>query len=384
MIAARRSDELAGAIRAAHAQGGRTYLLTLTMRHRSGQGLAELWDGLSTGWRRAFGGTPWTGDRGYRRKDGTLRPPRIGDRDRFGVGGLVRAVEVTHGGNGWHLHAHVLVVTVGGLGVGLVDDIEDQLSDMVAQRVTVDRDWLARQAMAAAVFERWAAGLTKAGLEMPGSAAVDLRPIGDDGDEYVSAYLAKSTYDVARRLGAEVAAGAITKTGRGRNRTPFELLGGLVTDPDAPGFGVRTPRHWHVLADGNEVLVVDTDTNEVTSTTPHGDWRLWVEFEQASKGRRQLVWSHRVDEAATARERFWNACLDARGGSADMTDEELADERLDGDAVVTITREAWYRVVTWNPAWMVELLELAESQPDRVRVWCEARGIAVDPPGDGP
>jgi hypothetical protein len=125
VITAQRSEELANAVRAAFDAGASCYLLTLTMRHTRKHSLAELWSALSNAWRATFGTTAWTGDRGYERKDGTFRAPRIGQAELFGVAGTVRAVEVTHGSNGWHLHAHVLVVSVDGLAAGLAAGAAD-------------------------------------------------------------------------------------------------------------------------------------------------------------------------------------------------------------------------------------------------------------------
>lgn len=63
VIAHTRAAEIAAAVRECHRQGGKVYLLTLTMRHTSKDRLAQLWDGLSVGWRAAFGTRKWTGQR---------------------------------------------------------------------------------------------------------------------------------------------------------------------------------------------------------------------------------------------------------------------------------------------------------------------------------
>jgi hypothetical protein len=137
-----------------------------------------------------------------------------------------------------------------------------------------DREWLARNIFASRVHGRWSSGLKKAGHSLPGSVAVDVREVGDEGAEYLGRYLAKATYDAAIKLGIEVAAGQVSKTGRlERNRAPFELLADLATSVDARGFGVRTPRHWAVKEAGNgDWAVIDCDTGEVVAVTPPGEW----------------------------------------------------------------------------------------------------------------
>lgn len=222
VIASRRSEELGNAIRAAHAAGAMCYLLTLTMRHSSRDELSDLWSGLSAAWRKTFGATAWTGDKGYVRKDGSFRPPRLGDAGRFGVAGLCRVVEVTHGLNGWHLHAHVLVVTTDDLGLGLRDDYDVVLRRKLdysnaTVEAPVGREWLARTAFSRTVWKRWAEGLRKAGLEAPTSVGVDLRLISD-GEDVVGRYLVKATYDAAKNAGAEIAAGSVTKEGKAEGR----------------------------------------------------------------------------------------------------------------------------------------------------------------------
>ena len=388
VIASRRSEELGNAIRAAHAAGATCYLLTLTMRHRRRDALSELWSGLSTAWRKTFGVTAWTGDTGYVRTDGTFRAPRFGDAERFGVAGLCRAVEVTHGDNGWHLHAHVLVVTTGGLGMGLRDDYDAVLRRRLGLQKTtpdalVDREWLGHTAFSWTVWERWSEGLQKAGLEAPTSIGVDLRRIADGGEEVVGRYLAKATYDAAKKVGTEVAAGSVTKEGKSndhkttRNRTPFEILRAL---------GEGESRRWKLVVDARVVAVVadregvhlaDRRTGEVKTVQPPGDWQLWAEYESASKGRAQLVWSRTRDKLEhSERGRLWNLVLASRGDSADRSNEEVADERLEGDVLATISRRGWKSMLA-HPIWLPELLEVAECNPTEALNWLVTHGVEV-------
>jgi len=205
--------------------------------------------------------------------------------------------------------------------------------------------------------------LAKAGYAMPGSVAVDVRAVSDEGAEYLGHYLAKATYDAATKLGMEVAGGQMSKSGRlERNRTPFELLGDLASSVDARGFGIRTPRHWAVKEAGDgDWAVIDTDTGEVLRVTPPGEWGVWHEWEQASKGRRQILWSRRRREPSSAREQLWNKLLDVRGATAEQPDAVVASTHVDGEVVGEIGRADWYRVVVWRPELMTEVLEAAEA-----------------------
>lgn len=111
VIAHTRAEEIGRAVRECHQQGGKVYLMTLTMRHTSRDRLAELWDGLSVGWRSAFGTRKWTGQRSriVERAGKTVAvKERLGDAELFDVAGMTRVVEATYGaptsgGNGWHL-----------------------------------------------------------------------------------------------------------------------------------------------------------------------------------------------------------------------------------------------------------------------------------------
>lgn len=388
VIAHTRAEEVAAGVRECYRRGGKVYLLTLTMRHSSRDQLADLWDALSSGWRSAFGQRSWTGQRSRteQRRGGLVKIANImGDAERFDVAGLTRVVEATYGapkdgGHGWHLHIHALVFSASSMAGGLATELPVWVGG------AVDRDWLARNVFASRVHSRWATGLCRAGYRLPGSVAVDVREVADEGAEYIGRYLAKATYDAAAKMGAEIATGQISKTGSAeRNRTPFEVLADLSASVDARGFGVRTPRHWSVMpaADG-DWAVIDTDTGEVLSVTPPGEWRVWHEWEQASKGRRQIMWSKKRRNPTSEREHIWNAVLAVRGLTADESDEVLAAADTGGDFLGEISRSDWYRIVVWRPALVVEILEAAESlgaqEVTRVLASCGVDFVEHPPP----
>ena len=365
VIAHERAAEIGSAVRECYRRGGRAYLLTLTMRHSSRDKLTDLWEALSTGWRNAFGARAWTGQKaGIRLRRGRLVEtlPVMGDAERFDVAGLTRVVEATygrpdHGGHGWHLHIHALVFSSTSMEAGIEEELPDYLPE------GLDRHWLARAVFARRIYERWSGGLGKLGFGNLTGNAVDLREITDDGSEYVGRYLSKATYDAAAKLGMEIGGGQLSKDAKEpRNRTPFNILAELTSSVDARGFGVRTPRHWSVKAAGDgDWAVIDSDTGEVMAVTPPGEWRIWHEWEQASKGRRQILWSRRRKEPASRREELWNALLDARGVTAQASDDELAAREVGGESLGEIHRADWYRVIAWRPELQVRVLEVAET-----------------------
>lgn len=93
-ISAHRRDELARVVQVAVGLGFKVSMLTLTQRHHAGQDLAELWASLQSGWNAVTSGRRW---QEFCRQ--------------LGVQGWVKAVEVTHGPHGWHVHVHVLIVS---------------------------------------------------------------------------------------------------------------------------------------------------------------------------------------------------------------------------------------------------------------------------------
>lgn len=97
-IAETRREEVAQAIEGAKAIGGSSYMLTLTMRHAHDDPLAFLKEHIVNGWRKV------QNRRAYRAL-----------KSEFGVLGTIRAIEVTHGQNGWHPHLHILFVFEGPL-----------------------------------------------------------------------------------------------------------------------------------------------------------------------------------------------------------------------------------------------------------------------------
>ncbi|UCC72317.1 MAG: protein rep [Gemmatimonadota bacterium] len=85
-----RTREIHDVIKAWSTEGGEVGMLTLTLRHSWGDSLRRIRLGLTAAWRRMFQG-------------------RAGARLRDLFAHYVRALDVTHGPNGWHPHLHALL-----------------------------------------------------------------------------------------------------------------------------------------------------------------------------------------------------------------------------------------------------------------------------------
>lgn len=385
VVAQRRAEEISRAVAACHARGGSVYLMTLTIRHRRGDALADLFAAISKGWSNVVESQQWKGVKErtrVRRGKTVVSPAVIGDAERFGIAGRVRSTEATvstpgSGGHGWHLHFHVLLFTVGALGVGLRADLDDYLATVLGRPASWERNSLARIVFGQRIFARYASAVERTGFRAD-VEGFDLREVHDGGSDFIGSYLAKSTYDVAARIGYEVASGAHTKDVRSeRNVTPFEVLARCAEDLDARRFGIRTPRHWETVELDDSLGILDLDSGEVTAFTSPGLWKLWHEWEQASKGKRQVVWS-RVPTAESERQEVWAELLQARGVVED--DEEVAKTELQGELLGEIPRNAWYGRLVWRPSWLVAALEAAElNGKDGLGRFLSARGVPFGP-----
>jgi hypothetical protein len=218
---ARRALEIGGAVAAWQSRGGRCAFVTLTMRHHRGQRLSMLWDALSGAWNRVTGGKQW-----------------VNDRQRFGIAGWLRVVEVTQGRNGWHVHVH---------GVVFLEPGPSTLADSAADV----------QALHGRLFGRWSRALQRRGLGAPLAVGQDAHLVTGPADEYLARYFTKAV-DGSHRLGLE-----LTQTQSKATRSAF-----------------GTASSW-------QLLDLVEETGEVTG---------WEEWERASKGRRQLTWSKGLRE----------------------------------------------------------------------------------------
>ncbi len=233
-IWAGRGDELRRALDTWHERGGTVALVTLTMRHRKGQGLAMLWDALGDAWAAAA-----SRNRKVRRL-----------RDELGVAGWVRVVEATNGRAGWHLHTHALV---------FLDMPPEQAQTAVEQ-------------LGAAMFDGWSRRLVRAGLDAPladkgglDARVLDLR----EAREHAARYPVKATYERA----AYELTGATGKDGRRGNRSHWGILRGFVETGDCADLALW--HEWERASKGRRALTWSAGLrNRVGLDVEHTDEEL--------------------------------------------------------------------------------------------------------------
>lgn len=297
-IAVKRAQELEMVLSHFVQRGGWAVLVTLTMRHRQGHTLAQCLKALGKGWSAVTTGRAWQAE-----------------KDASGYAGYARALEITHGDNGWHAHVHAVLV------------FDRQPSDDMVD------------AMAGAMFGRWSAAVQRAGMPAPtlehGLDVQKLDPAKGQGLQEQSA--AWSRY-VTKGLAAESLLGGV-KDAKGANRSIRQLM----TD-------ATVPQVWEAPGNGDMVSSLDLTARA-----------LLREYEVATKGRRQLTWSNgRHDLRAAAQL------------EPEQTDEEIAAEQLDGEDVAVIPRESW-RAVEHRAAELIGVTE--RGGPDAGRSWLTSVGV---------
>jgi hypothetical protein len=169
-ITEERRVELEAALAYARGAGAHVYLVTLTVPHKSWQRARALLTGVSAAAR-------------YFNSGRSAMKTALG---RFGYIGQIRALEVTHGDNGWHPHLHVLV---------LLD-------------VPVDPDYLRRL-----LAPLWSRACIKAGLQMPSDDHGLTVQDGSQAAKYVGKW----------GLEHEMTKAHVKRGGRG-GLTPWQLL----------------------------------------------------------------------------------------------------------------------------------------------------------------
>jgi hypothetical protein len=177
-VSERRRVELLHAMEAHKASGGQCFLLTLTFSHSFGDDIAQMLKAQASAW-------------------DALNKNRAGRAlwESLRTVGTVRALETTHGSNGWHPHFHVLIFCA---------------SD-------IDRDQ-ARQRF----FDLWSAACVKFGLGAPSSS----HGVRLDGGNEAAKYVTKGLWG----LDHELTKGHIKKASKGRS--PFDLLRSYLYDDD--------------------------------------------------------------------------------------------------------------------------------------------------------
>ncbi len=114
-IGERRAEELGGGVKA---WAGRLLMVSLTLRHSSDDVLAELLDALMKASYGMRNGRWW-----------------MRFQQTYGLVGTVRALEVTHGGQGWHPHLHVLFFVAADVDVAQFEaELRGRWLDVVAKQ----------------------------------------------------------------------------------------------------------------------------------------------------------------------------------------------------------------------------------------------------------
>ena len=170
-ISERRRHEVAKAIKQAEALGLQVFLLTLTVPHGMGDDVNEILNKMMAAWKRL-----WQGKAGMQL------------RNALGLFGHIRALEVTHGENGFHPHFHALL--------------------FFHPQQTTPAGW-------GMLLPRWQAVAVRSGLPRPS----DAHGCRIDGGSKAASYVSKGVWG----LESEVTKGHV-KTGSKGSRTPFDLL----------------------------------------------------------------------------------------------------------------------------------------------------------------
>jgi hypothetical protein len=249
------------------ARGGRIAFMTLTLAHKRGQRLRTLWDGVSYCWGRVTSGGRWKAtQRAY---------------------GSPWAVPITTGAKagGIRVGRRLPYVKLSETTYGFANGWHSHLH--VALLLPGDVDDRSVSMLGDELFTAWRDASIARGLGTPSRKGFDIHLV-EGGPGSVAEYLGKGTYDLALELSSSA-----TKE-VGSTRPPFALLADVVERGDMD------------------------------------DVHLWHEWEAASRGRRQLIWSAGLRLAA--------------GLLEERTDEEIAAEDEGGDAEHVIDPATWRAV----------------------------------------
>lgn len=214
-ISEKRRVELSKAVNTNSKNNGYNLLITLTFPHYKFDNLDEILEKMKNALRR------FKGSRKYQEL-----------KERIGLIGSVRCLEVTHGSNGWHPHTHDLFFLE-----------SDEYSDESKMK-ELEKE----------IYELWAKACVQSGLPAPNlKYGVDVK-----GGEFANDYITKFGKDAEKKLKWRVdseLSKSHSKSGKSGSRTPFDIL--------------------------RDIYVYDLDS----------DKKLFQEYSKSFKGKRQLVWS---------------------------------------------------------------------------------------------
>ena len=181
-----RAREIDHICKAHLAQGGGVTFITLTFPHGLGDSLVESLATVVKGWKYLVSGA---GYYGKKLDDGTITG---GAKQRWGILGNVRAIEITDGLSfGWHPHLHVLC-------------FHDEPLSPEDGSLQEFRAWWS---------DRWARWIKRTlGRDVHGERGVDAVPVRDTVG--IGEYVSKIHYELVR---------SDLKHGRRQNRTPWQI-----------------------------------------------------------------------------------------------------------------------------------------------------------------
>lgn len=186
----------------------------------------------------------------------------------------------------------------------------------------------------------------KLGYEPDAEHGLDVRIVNDDG-RFLADYFAKNRYGLKTEASAAYdVTGSHSKQAKRGNLTPFGLLERIATAPEA----------------------VDETTGLITRARNRRDLAIWQEWERASKGRRQLLWS--------------NGLRALLGLDVERTDEEIA-AAPEGVEVLCISPAGYRRLE--RAAQVPKLLAMVEAGDlAAARYWLHGIGVHTWRPGEDP
>lgn len=244
-----RAKEINTGLRVHLKRGGGGLFITLTLRHLLRDELAPRLAAISRAWHQILRGRPWEKR-----------------RDRLGYVGLIRAVEITIGANGWHPHVHAVLL------------FERPLTD--AERAGFE-EW---------VYGRWLSIVTRKGFgTITREHGVDVRPLTSAG---IGAYVAK-VQDEGWSAGRELA------RFDNKRKSPFTLLDQIREDGETRTIArwveyVETTRgmraiQWspglRVALLGHPEELTDEELVTVDAVSPVA-WKYWADADWSSLGAR--------------------------------------------------------------------------------------------------
>lgn len=224
-----------------------------------------------------------------------------GFRERWGIVGTTRTIEITWGANGWHSHAHVLLWT------------EDPATDELAERIEEE------------LYGRWAKRCTAVGLPTPARGEIrksDGKRVGKGVD--VTAVTREKAAQVGRYAAKLQEGGSLAmemtrsdlKVARGqKGKTALELAA--------------------YAAAGNQQAI-----------------DLWHEFEFATRGVQCLTWSQGLRERLAPLVELDNREDD------EIPEEEVA--QTPEAPSLLIARDAWWRAIVPVYGARADILRAAE------------------------